>query len=353
MVPSIIIENDGEDKTVESFGIKRDPEALSKEEIRNIIKESGIVGLGGAGFPTYVKLTPRDDAKIDTVIVNGAECEPYLTSDYRMLMEEPEKLIKGLRIILRLFEHAKGVIAIENNKPEAIKRLKELVKDEPGITVCPLSTKYPQGWERTLIQSVTGRKVSADMLPAEVGCIVDNVDTVISIYYAVAESTPLIRRIITVTGDAIENPQNYNVRIGSSYEQLVEASGGFKMEPKKLISGGPMTGKALEDIDIPVTKVTSSLVCMADDEGTLDPVTSCIRCARCVSVCPGRIVPQQMVIAAVHSDTERYLKLKGTDCCECGSCSYICPARIPLTETFINMNRRLSEAETAVRRKKK
>ena len=163
----------------------------------------------------------------------------------------------------------------------------------------------------------------------------------------------MIRRIITVTGDAIENPQNYNVRIGSSYEQLVEASGGFKMEPKKLISGGPMTGKALEDIDIPVTKVTSSLVCMADDEGTLDPVTSCIRCARCVSVCPGRIVPQQMVIAAVHSDTERYLKLKGTDCCECGSCSHICPARIPLTETFINMNRRLSEAETAVRRKKK
>lgn len=353
MVPSIIIENDGKDKTVESFGIKRDTESLSKEEIRDIIKESGIVGLGGAGFPTYLKLTPVDDTKIDTIIVNGAECEPYLTSDYRMMIEEPEKLIKGLHILLRLFENARGVIGIESNKPQAIKRLQELVKDEPRITVSPVSAKYPQGWERTLIYSVTGRRISSDMLPADAGCIVDNVGTVISIYDAVAESTPLIRRIITVTGDAIQEPQNFNVRIGTSYGQLVEASGGFKTEPRKLISGGPMMGNALEDSDIPVTKVSSALLCMADDEGTNDPVTSCIRCARCVNVCPSRIVPQQMVIAAVHSDTERYLKLNGTDCCECGSCSYICPARIPLTETFINMNRRLYEAEAAERRKKK
>lgn len=350
LVPSIIIENDGQEQTVESFGIKRDIETLTKEEIREIIKESGIVGLGGAGFPTCVKLSPREDAKIDTVIVNGAECEPYLTSDYRMMIEEPEKLIKGLQIILRLFENARGAIGIENNKPEAIKKLQDIVKNEPRITVFPLKTKYPQGWEKTLIQGITGRKVSTNTLPSEVGCVVDNVDTVISIYEAVAESKPLIRRIITVTGDAIENPQNYNVRIGTSYELLVEASGGFKAEPVKLISGGPMMGRALADTNIPVTRISSALLCMADDEGTNDPVTSCIRCGRCVTVCPGRIVPQQMIIAAVHSDMDRYLKLNGTNCCECGSCSYICPARIPLTENFSMMNRKVYEVEKSGRR---
>jgi electron transport complex protein RnfC len=339
MITSVIIDNDEEYQTVESFGIKRDPKTLSKDEIRNIIKEAGIVGLGGAGFPTYVKLTPRDDAKIDTVIVNGAECEPYLTSDYRMMIEEPEKIIKGLQIILQLFENARGVISIESNKPEAIKKLQELVKDEPRITVYPLKTKYPQGWERTLIYSVTGRKINSDMLPAEVGCVVDNVDTVISIYNAVAENTPLIRRIITVTGDAIQNPQNYHVRIGTSYEQLVEASGGYKTEPKKVISGGPMMGQALFDTSIPITKVSSALIGMAEDETAENPTTACIRCARCVRVCPSRVVPQQMVIAAVNSDMERFLKLNGMECCECGSCSYICPAKIPLTESFIQMHR--------------
>ncbi len=347
MVPSVIIENDGKYQTVEGYGKERDPKTLSKEEIRNLVKEAGVVGLGGAGFPTHVKLTPKDESKIDTIIVNGAECEPYLTSDYRMMLEEPESIIKGLNIILQLFDNAKGVIGIESNKPEAIKLMTELVKDEPRITVCPLQTKYPQGGERTLIYAVTGRKINSTMLPADAGCMVDNVDTVISIYNAVAKGIPLIRRIITVTGDAIANPQNYNVRTGTSYTELIEASGGFKTEPEKVISGGPMMGQALFNFNIPVTKTSSALTCLTKDEVAVNAPSACIRCGRCVKVCPGNIVPQMIMDAAERSDLERFVKLNGMECCECGCCAYICPARRPLTQAFKEMRK-----EVAASRKK-
>ncbi|MFW6677466.1 electron transport complex subunit RsxC [Lacrimispora sp. AGF001] len=339
MVMSIIVENDGKYQEAEGFGKQRDPKSLSKEEIRDIVKEAGIVGLGGAGFPTHVKLTPKDETKIDTIIVNGAECEPYLTSDYRMMLEEPESIIKGLNIILQLFDNAKGVIGIEDNKPEAIKVMTELVKDEPRITVCPLKTKYPQGGERALIYAVTGRKINSSMLPADAGCIVDNVDTVISIYNAVANSTPLIRRIVTVTGDAIANPQNYNVRTGTNYAELLEASGGFKTEPEKVISGGPMMGQALFNMNIPVTKTSSALTCMSKDEVALSAPTACIRCGRCVNVCPSRVVPQMMMQAAMRSDIDTFVKLDGMECCECGCCAYACPAKLPLTQAFKEMRK--------------
>ena len=339
MVMSIIVENDGKYQEAEGFGKQRDPKSLSKEEIRDIVKEAGIVGLGGAGFPTHVKLTPKDETKIDTIIVNGAECEPYLTSDYRMMMEEPESIIKGLNIILQLFDNAKGVIGIEDNKPEAIRVMTELVKDEPRITVCPLKTKYPQGGERALIYAVTGRKINSSMLPADAGCIVDNVDTVISIYNAVANSTPLIRRIVTVTGDAIANPQNYNVRTGTNYAELLEASGGFKTEPEKVISGGPMMGQALFNMNIPVTKTSSALTCMSKDEVALSAPTACIRCGRCVNVCPSRVVPQMMMQAAMRSDIDTFVKLDGMECCECGCCAYACPAKLPLTQAFKEMRK--------------
>ncbi len=347
MVLSVIIENDGKYQTVEGFGKERDPKTLSKEEIRNLVKEAGVVGLGGAGFPSHVKLAPKDDSKIDTIIVNGAECEPYLTSDYRMMLEEPESIIKGLNIILQLFDNAKGVIAIESNKPEAIKLMTELVKDEPRITVCPLQTKYPQGGERTLIYAVTGRKINSSMLPADVGCMVDNVDTVISIYNAVANNIPLIRRIITVTGDAVANPQNYNVRTGTSYMELLEASGGFKTEAAKVISGGPMMGQALFNLNIPITKTSSALTCMTKDEVAGNAPSACIRCGRCVTVCPGNIVPQMIMEAAEQSDMERFIKLNGMECCECGCCAYICPAKRPLTQAFKEMRK-----EVAASRKK-
>ena len=339
MVDSIIVENDREYKAIPGFGEDRDVSSLSKQDILDIVKEAGIVGLGGAGFPTHVKLAPKEPGKIDYVIVNGAECEPYLTSDYRILMEEPETVVEGLKVMLRLFDNAKGIIGSENNKPEAIRKMEALVKDEPGIEVRTLLTKYPQGGERTLIYATTGRKINSSMLPADVGCIVDNVDTVAAIYRAVCKQTPLIRKIITVTGDAIANPKNFSVRLGTSYQELIEAAGGFKTEPEKVISGGPMMGQALFDLSIPVSKTSSALTCLTKDQvAELEP-TACIRCGRCVSVCPGRVVPQKIMKAAERHDLDAFVKLNGMECCECGCCAYICPARRPLTQAFKEMRK--------------
>ena len=348
MVNSIVVENDGEYTAVEGLGADRDPAKLSKQEIRDIVKEAGIVGLGGAGFPTHVKLAPKDESKIEYILVNGAECEPYLTSDYRLMMEEPEKLVGGLKVILQLFDNAKGVIGIENNKPEAIKKLQELVKGESRIEVCPLQTKYPQGGERSLMYAVTGRKVNSSMLPADAGCIVDNVDTVISVYNAVCKTTPLMRRVVTVTGDAIANPQNFQVKIGTNMQELIEAAGGFKTEPEKLIAGGPMMGMALFGTDIPVTKTNSALLCMSKDEVAANAETPCIRCGKCVSVCPSHIVPVKMMKAALKGDCKAFEKVGGMECMECGSCTFICPAKRPLTQAFKEMRNTVA----ANRRKK-
>jgi len=334
MCESIIIENDGEFKTIEGFGAARDYTKLSKEEIRQYVKDAGIVGMGGAGFPTHVKLTPKKDDAIDYVIVNGAECEPYLTSDYRMMLEESEKIVAGLKIILQLFEKAQGVILIEDNKPDAIEKLSDLVKNEERITVKAAKTKYPQGAERQIINVATGRKINSSMLPADAGCVVNNVDTVISIYMAVAESTPLVRRIITVTGDAVADPRNFSVRTGTSYSELIAAAGGFTTTPEKVISGGPMMGMALFDLDIPVTKTSSALLAFAKDEAAAMPTSPCIRCGRCVSVCPSRLVPQRLMEQAEHFDNEGFVGLDGMECYECGTCTYVCPAGRRLTQAF-------------------
>ena len=334
MCESIIVENDGQFKTVEGFGVKRDYTKLSKEEIRQYVKDAGIVGMGGAGFPTHVKLTPKKDDAIDYVIVNGAECEPYLTSDYRMMLEESEKIVAGLKIMLQLFEKAQGVILIEDNKPDAIAKLSDLVKNETRITVKAAKTKYPQGAERQIINVATGRKINSSMLPADAGCVVDNVDTVISIYMAVAESTPLVRRIITVTGDAIADPRNFSVRTGTSYSELIAAAGGFTVTPEKVISGGPMMGMALFDLELPVTKTSSALLAFAKDTAAAMPTSPCIRCGRCVSVCPSRLVPQRLMEQAEHFDNEGFVGLDGMECYECGTCTYVCPAGRRLTQAF-------------------
>ena len=340
---SIVIENDGQYTAVEGLGEDRDATKLSKQEIRDIVREAGIVGLGGAGFPTNVKLTPKDESKIDYIIVNGAECEPYLTCDYRMMIEEPERLIGGIKVMLQLFENAKAVIGVENNKPKAIEKLRALVKDEPKITVEPLRTKYPQGGERSLIYAVTGREINSSMLPADAGCVVDNVNTVMAIYDAVCKRTPILERVITITGDAIKEPQNFKVRTGMNYNDIIEAAGGFKADPKKILSGGPMMGQAMYTTDVPVTKNSSSLTCFLEDEVEKNPESPCIRCGRCGEVCPEFLVPVLMMKSCMNGDSAGYEKLYGMECIECGSCSYICPARRPLTQAFKQMKRRIGE----------
>lgn len=336
MADAIVIENDHEYKTVDGFGKERDYSKLSKDEIRSIVKDAGIVGLGGAGFPTHVKLTPKDDSKIDYVIVNGAECEPYLTSDYRMMLEQPETIIGGLKIILRLFDNAKGIIAIEDNKPEAIKLIKELIANEKNIEVIALKTKYPQGGERQLVYATTGRKLNSKKLPADVGCVVDNIDTVIAIYMAVAKSTPLIRRIITVTGNAIKDPQNFNVAIGIDYWELLEAAGGFIDRPEKIISGGPMMGNAMYTCNVPVTKVSSAFLGLLKDEAAVEE-SPCIRCGKCVIACPLELMPFELSALSNRSDDEGFVKRDGLECCGCGCCSYVCPAKRSLTQSIMQM----------------
>lgn len=331
---SIVVKNDNEYNVIEGFGEKRDYTKLSKEEIRNYVKEAGIVGLGGAGFPNHVKLTPKDDDAIEYVIVNAVECEPYLTSDYRIMLEMPEKIVGGLKVILSLFPKAKGIIAIEDNKPEAIKVMRKAIEGEKNISVASLKTKYPQGSERKLIFATTGRKINSSMLPSDVGCVVDNVDTVVAVYMAVCESTPLIRKIITVTGDAINNPRNFAVKTGTSYSELVDEAGGFKEKPEKIISGGPMMGTAIFSTDIPVTKTSSALLCFTKDEVAVSEPTACIRCGRCVEVCPSSLIPQKIIENTEGLDNESFIALNGMECYECGSCTYICPAKRRLTQAF-------------------
>lgn len=334
----IIIENDGLYEEVEYHAVNSLDE-VTKEEILSRIKEAGVVGMGGAGFPTHVKLSPKEPEKIQYVIVNCAECEPYLTSDYRRILEEPEKLIQGLKVSLKLFDHAQGILAVEDNKPDCIELLKKLTKDEKKISVKALKTKYPQGAERQLIYAVTGRAINSSMLPADAGCVVNNVDSVVAIYNAVMLGRPLMQRIVTVTGDAINDPRNFAVRVGTLYAELIEEAGGYKAEPEKIVSGGPMMGFALFDINVPVTKTTSALLCLTKDEVSAYEPSACINCGKCVDVCPGRIIPSRLADYAEHGDIDKFEAHDGMECCECGCCSFVCPAKRQLTQSIKSMRK--------------
>lgn len=338
LIQSIVIDNDGLYES-EEFHPYAPVDKLQKEEIIDIVKEAGIVGMGGAGFPTHVKLSPKDPDKIEYVIANCAECEPYLTSDYRRMMEEPDKLIGGLKIMLKLFDNAHGILAVEDNKPDCISLLKQLTKNDPQITVKALKTKYPQGAERQLIYATTGRKINSSMLPADVGCIVDNVDTIVAIYRAVTEGRPLMERIITVTGDAVANPRNFCVPIGMSYQELLDVAGGFKQEPEKIICGGPMMGFGMFQLDVPTTKTSTALLALTQDDVSAMEPGPCINCGRCVEACPGRIVPSLLATYAEHFDEEAFVEHNGMECCECGCCSYVCPAKRPLTQEIKSMRK--------------
>ena len=337
-VNCIVVENDGEYQEV-PYAPAKPFDELTKEAILNLISEAGIVGMGGAGFPTKVKLSPKEPEKIEYVIANCAECEPYITADYRRMLENPEELVSGMKVVLKLFDNAKGIFGVEDNKPDCIAKLKELTKDEPRMEVLALKTKYPQGAERQLIFATTGRAINSSMLPADAGCVVDNVETLIGIHHAVIDGRPVIERIVTVSGEGVKEPGNFKVLFGTNQRELVEAAGGFLGEPEKVISGGPMMGFAMFTLDTPITKTSSSILCLTKDEVAANEPSACINCGRCVEVCPSRIIPSRLADFAEHHNEEAFTKWEGLECVECGSCSYVCPAKRQLKQAIGSMRK--------------
>ena len=309
------------------------------KELQNIIQENGVVGAGGAGFPTKVKLSPKEPDKIEYIIANCAECEPYITADYRRMLEYTEDLVSGMKVILSLFPNARGVFAVEDNKKDCIEKLQKAVAGEPRIDVKALMTKYPQGAERQLIYAVTKRAINSSMLPADAGCIVDNVETLIGIHMAVAEGKPLTERVVTVSGDAINSPGNFKVLLGTNHMELIEAAGGFSQQPEKLISGGPMMGFAMVSAEAPVTKTSSSILAFKEDIVSKSVETACINCARCVDVCPSRIIPSRLADLAQRHDEKAFVAMNGLECVECGSCSFVCPAKRQLKQAIGSMRK--------------
>lgn len=333
-VKSIVIESDGKDEYVKFKPNKI--EKLTDKEIVEIIRNSGIVGLGGAGFPTHVKLSPPDKSKIDTVIVNAAECEPYLTNDYRCIMEYVDELIQGILIYDKILSPKNIFIGVEDNKPKGIKLLKKVLKAKQlsdFIKVVKVPTCYPQGAEKTLIKALTGREVPVGKLPMDVGCVCSNVGTFISVKKSVFDGMPLYKKVITISGK-VKEPSNIKVRIGTPVNEVIHQCGGYKGKPVRLISGGPMMGFAVEDDSIPVLKSNSGFVVYdKDDVKDQDSFkeSPCIRCGKCIDHCPMKLMPTMIMQAVKKKDTDSLENLHVMNCFECGCCSFICPARIPLT----------------------
>ena len=333
--PCITIQCDGEDTWEET--IDRTPEIvrdikLSSKEIIQRIAECGIVGMGGATFPTNVKLLPPKDATPECVIINGAECEPYLTADHRTLLERGEEVLIGLQILMKSVGVTKGYVAIENNKRDAIEKLTQLASTMPGIEIVPMKVKYPQGGEKQLIDTVLKRRVASGKLPVTEGAIVQNVGTALAVYEAVQKHKPLVERVVTVTGKAVKNPCNLLVRIGTPLSELIETAGGMPRSTAKLVSGGPMMGKAVYSDEIPVAKGTSGVLMLLDEDTKRRPMRNCIRCAKCVGACPMGLNPAFLMRDTVYKDWEALESNHVYDCIECGSCSFICPANRPLLD---------------------
>lgn len=305
---------------------------LSGEEIVKKIQEAGIVGLGGATFPTHVKLVPPKGMKADVLLINGVECEPYLTSDHRLMLEKTDEILVGTQLLMKALNVEKAVIGIENNKPDAIQKLTEKSKGFNGISVTALKVKYPQGGEKQLIKAVTGREVPSGGLPIAVGAVVSNVGTAFAVYEAIQKNKPLFERVVTITGKGVSKPSNFLVRIGTSTSALVEAAGGLPEESGKIISGGPMMGRAIASLDVPVTKGTSGILLLKKEESKREPVIACIRCSRCVSVCPMGLEPYLLMTLSEKQIFDRAEEDKIMDCIECGSCSYTCPSSRPLLD---------------------
>lgn len=340
-VLSVVIENDGRDDLSPDIHPRESIGELDAQALIDILREAGITGMGGAGFPTYFKLS-SGLGKVDTVIVNGAECEPYITADDRLMRQTPERVMGGLRIIRKILEPERTAIGIEANKPEAIEAMRAVL--EEGVELLPLRVRYPQGAEKQLIQSVTGRRVPPGGLPASVGCAVFNAATCAAIYDAVYAGMPLVRRAVTVTGGAIAHPGNFIAPIGTPFSELIEAAGGFACTPYKILCGGPMMGLAQYTIDAMTIKGCNAITCLSEKDRRGQAAQHCIRCGKCVENCPMHLMPLFMHKASAAGKLERLKELHVADCIECGCCAYGCPAGIPLVQSFRTAKRMLRDA---------
>lgn len=332
--PAVIIEVEGDEweETIIRSTELRKQVLLSQKEIIQKINEMGVVGLGGATFPSHVKLMVPEGKKAEVLIINGVECEPYLTSDHRLMMEKGEEMLVGVQILMKALGVNKAIIGIENNKPEAISHLAQLSKSYEGITVHVLKVKYPQGAEKQLIKALVNREVPSGKLPIEVGTVVNNAGTAFAVYEAVQKNKPLFERVVTLTGKSVKNPGNFLVRIGTPVSDLIAAAGGLPEDTGKIIGGGPMMGKALTSADVPVVKGTSGILILPEKESSRKEVNNCIRCGKCVTVCPMGLEPYLIEKCVINGNFEMAKKEKVLDCIECGSCHYTCPSGRPLLD---------------------
>lgn len=331
---AIIIENDGLDTPVEGMGEKTDWQTLSNEDIKKRILEAGVAGMGGARFPTHVKLSPPPDKKIEYVILNGVECEPYLTCDDRMMQESPETIIEGLKIMMKVVNAREGIIGIEKNKPKAIEIMKEKTSSISNMKIVELEVKYPQGGEKQLIVAATGREVKSGTLPMETGCVVSNVGTAHAVYEAVVLSKPFYERVVSVTGESINNPKNLKVRLGTPVSALISEAGGTKDDLFKVINGGPMMGAALFDLETPVHKGMSGILGLSTANAQVYEEQPCLSCGKCVSVCPMKLLPSMIAKYVEYNKIEEADNLNINDCMLCGTCSYVCPSKRNLVHYF-------------------
>ena len=343
MVNAIIIENDFQDTTVPTKGNDSPLEQLNEDDILHAIREAGIVGMGGAAFPGNVKALSAM-GNVDTLIANACECEPYITADDSLLRTDAEHVLEGMMILRQVLKPRRVVLAVEDNKAEAIEKVNALLKDYPNIELAVLPTRYPQGAEKQLIQSLTKREVPPGQLPVSVGCAVFNVSTYAAIYRAVRLGLPLIQRIVTISGEAIAQPQNFIVRIGTPFHDLIEVAGGLHDKTERVISGGPMMGIAQSDLSVPVIKATNSILCLLKDENGAAENPVCLRCGKCVSVCPMRLHPLYMYRFTNAGKVEELKRLNVLDCIECGSCAFTCPGKLPLVERFRKGKQMVREA---------
>lgn len=333
---AIHIENDGRDEPIPNMG---PIEISSKADFLSAVRASGLVGIGGAGFPLHVKLSVKDDVNIDTLVINGAECEPYITSDYREIVENPERIIAGTELVMKYLNIPRGVIGIESNKPNGIKVIAKCLKDRNSsadIDVMELPASYPQGAEKVLIYSATGRKVPPGGLPSAIGCIVMNVSTVSLLQHYLSTGIPLIKKRLTVSGGAIKEPKNVVVPIGSTIKDAVEFCGGFSSEPAKILFGGPMMGVAQYYTDMPIMKQNNAIIALTDEQTLQKTEEPCIRCGRCVYTCPMSLLPVFIDRYAKNGDADNLTRLNVSNCMECGSCAYVCPSNRPLVQYMKN-----------------